>query len=155
LPKTKKKKKKKQKKKKDFSKHFTNAWTRVLLMMHLNCLLIIDSETAHQSFDALDFNEQTLISVISLDIHMIHQFELLEHSLFMPQRSAMLRHVTIQSINLNKQQRILSLILVLLPHFRQTDIQLYCWGWLLLQGHPLFFSVKCCKGTRFLCLTSH
>jgi len=67
----------------------------VLLMMHINCLLIIDSETAHQSLDALDFNEQTLISVISLDIHMIHQFELLDHSLFMPQRSAMLKHVTV------------------------------------------------------------
>jgi hypothetical protein len=63
-------------------------------MIHFNCLLITDNETAHQSLDALDFNEQTLISVISLDIHTIQQFELLEHSLFMPQKSAMLRHVT-------------------------------------------------------------
>jgi len=64
-------------------------------MLHLNCLLINDSETAHQNLDALDFNQQTLISVNSLDIHTIHQFELLDHSLFMPQRSAMLKHVTI------------------------------------------------------------
>jgi hypothetical protein len=64
-------------------------------MMHLNCLLITDSETAHQSLDALDFNEQTFISVTSLDIETIHQFELLDHSLFMPQRSAMLKHITI------------------------------------------------------------
>ena len=64
-------------------------------MMHLNCLLINDSETAHQSLDVLDFKEQTLISVISLDIHMIHQSELLDHSLFMPQRSAKLKHVKI------------------------------------------------------------
>ena len=61
-------------------------------MLHLNCLLIIDSETA---LHALDFNEQTHICVISLDIHMIHQFKLLDHSLFMPQRSAMLKHVAI------------------------------------------------------------
>lgn len=64
-------------------------------MLHLNCLLITDSETAHQSLDALDFNEQTHIRIISLDIHIIHQFKLLDHSLFMPQRSAMLKHVAI------------------------------------------------------------
>jgi len=95
-------------------------------MLHLNCLLITDSERAHQSLDALDFNEQTLISVISLDIHMIHQFEIVDHSLFMPQRSAMLKHVTISSDNPNKQQRILSLVLVLYSYFCQIKVQLYC-----------------------------